>query len=94
MQQTGYLETTIPSYRTAWRSNGLIMAANQQATREGWDLVKPNFEVLMSEVVVKEAAEESADAAARRLAAIATRDGMKFDPIVAEIHEIKAKVCA
>ena len=56
MMQTGYHITTISSYRTAWRSNGLIMAANQQATREGWDLVKPNFEVVMSEVVVKEAA--------------------------------------
>ncbi len=71
MKQTVYLETTIPSYLTAWRSNGLIMAANQLATREWWDLAKPNFEVFISEVVVKEAAEGNADAAARRLAAIA-----------------------
>jgi hypothetical protein len=33
MMQTAYLETTIPSYLTAWRSNEIIMAANQQATR-------------------------------------------------------------
>jgi hypothetical protein len=32
MKQTAYLETTIPSYLTAWRSNELIMAASQQAT--------------------------------------------------------------
>ena len=57
MKQTVYLETTIPSYLTAWRSNELIMAANQQATREWWDLAKPNFEVFISEVVIKEAAE-------------------------------------
>jgi hypothetical protein len=71
MKQTVYLETTIPSYLTAWRSNELIMAANQQATREWWDLAKPNFEIFISEVVVREAAEGNKDAAARRLAAIA-----------------------
>ena len=70
MKQTVYLETTIPSYLTAWRSNELIMAANQQATREWWDLAKPNFEVFISEVVIKEAAEGNAEAAERRLASI------------------------
>lgn len=70
MKQTVYLETTIPSYLTAWRSNELIMAANQQATREWWDLSKPNFEVFISEVVIQEAAEGNAEAAERRLASI------------------------
>lgn len=46
------------------------MAANQQATREWWDLAKPNFEVFISDVVVKEAAEGNAEAASRRLSAL------------------------
>jgi hypothetical protein len=71
MKRTVYLETTIPSYLTAWRSNELIMAANQQATREWWDLARPNFEVFISDVVVREASEGNKDAAARRLAVIA-----------------------
>jgi hypothetical protein len=29
-----YLEATIPSYLTAWRSPELVMAARQQITRE------------------------------------------------------------
>jgi hypothetical protein len=70
MKQTVYPETTIPSYLTAWRSNELIMAANQQAAREWWDLSKPNFEVFISEVVIKEAAEGTTEAAERRLASI------------------------
>jgi hypothetical protein len=36
MSQSVYLETTIPSYLTAWRSPDLVMAARQEITREWW----------------------------------------------------------
>jgi len=29
-----YIETSIPSYLTAWRSPDLVMAANQETTKE------------------------------------------------------------
>ena len=71
MKQSVYLETTIPSYLTAWRSPELIMAANQQATRQWWDSVRPNYDVFISDVVLREAAEGNQEAASRRLKALA-----------------------
>lgn len=37
MPQRVYIETSIPSYLTAWRSPELSMAARQQTTRQWWD---------------------------------------------------------
>src|SRR5208282_2854955 len=36
MKATVYVETTIPSYLTAWPSRDLVRAAHQQITREWW----------------------------------------------------------
>lgn len=67
MNPSVYLETTIPSYLTAWRSPDLVMAARQQVTREWWDDRRQDFELFVSEVVLLEAAAGDPDAAARRL---------------------------
>ncbi|MFQ5605939.1 MAG: type II toxin-antitoxin system VapC family toxin [bacterium] len=67
MKPKVYLETTIISYLTAWRSPQLIMAAHQEATRYWWDEQKGKFEVLISEAVIEEASAGDADAAQRRL---------------------------
>lgn len=67
---TVYIETTIPSYLTAWRSPELVMAANQEATRSWWDTARPRFELFVSQVVLFEAGAGDQDAATRRLATI------------------------
>lgn len=67
---TVYIETTIPSYLTAWRSPELVMAANQEATRSWWDSARPRFELFVSQVVLFEAGSGDQDAATRRLATI------------------------
>jgi hypothetical protein len=36
MKPTVYVETTVPSYLTAWASRDLVRAAHQQITREWW----------------------------------------------------------
>ena len=36
MKPRVYIETTIPSYLTAWPSRDLIRSAHQQLTREWW----------------------------------------------------------
>ena len=62
-----YIETTIPSYLTAWLSSELVMAANQQSTRIWWTDYKDKFELFVSEIVIQEAGSGNLEAAKRRL---------------------------
>ena len=70
MKPSVYLETTIPSYLTAWRSPELVMAANQEATRNWWEVARPRFDLFISEIVVQEANGGDPEAAKRRVTAI------------------------
>jgi len=70
MKSRVYIETTIVSYLTAWRSPQLVMAAHQEATREWWDDQRRHFELFVSEAVLEEASAGDPDAAKKRLAAI------------------------
>ena len=70
MKPSVYLETTIPSYLTAWRSPELAMAARQQVTRAWWDTRRKRFELFVSQLVIDEASVGAPDAAARRMEAI------------------------
>jgi hypothetical protein len=70
LKRSLYLETTIPSYLTAWLSPELVMAARQEITREWWDERRNDFELFISQLVIDEASAGDRDAAARRLAAI------------------------
>jgi len=67
MKPRVYLETTIPSYLTAWLSRDLIMAGQQQSTIEWWDTHRENFELFASQFVIDEASAGDPDAARRRL---------------------------
>ena len=67
MKPRVYIETTIPSYLTAWQSPQLVMAANQQVTREWWQDRRDEFDLFCSELVVEEASAGDPDAAARRI---------------------------
>src|SRR5947209_4719765 len=70
MKPRVYLETTIPSYLTAWPSRDLVRAAHQQITREWWEL-RHGYEVFVSQLVVRECQAGDPGAAAARLAALA-----------------------
>ncbi|MDQ5770983.1 type II toxin-antitoxin system VapC family toxin [Thiothrix subterranea] len=70
MKPSVYIETTIPSYLTAWRNPSLLMAAHQEATRNWWDTARFDYDLFISEFVMAECASGNADAAERRLAAI------------------------
>ncbi len=70
MKPSVYIETTIISYLTAWRSPQLVMAAHQEATRDWWDEERHHFDLFVSEAVIQEAAAGDAEAANRRLEAI------------------------
>jgi hypothetical protein len=70
MKPTVYLETTIISYLTAWRSPQLVMAAQQEATRTWWDDERQNFDLFISEAVIQEASAGDPVAVQRRLDAM------------------------
>jgi hypothetical protein len=68
MAASVYLETTIPSYLTAWPSPETVMAARQEITREWWDTRRTDFDLFVSQLVWEEASAGDADAVARRIA--------------------------
>jgi len=65
-----YIETTVVSYLTAWRSPQLVMAGHQETTRNSWDDERHRFDLFISEVVVQEASAGDPAAVQRRLEAI------------------------
>lgn len=67
MKSRVYLETTIASYLTAWPSRDLVTAAHQQITREWWQKRRSDFDLFISQIVLREAGAGDPDAAAQRL---------------------------
>ncbi len=65
-----YLETTVPSYLTAWPSRDLIRAGHQQITREWWHTRSGDFDIHVSQFVLDEAAAGDTVAARDRLEAL------------------------
>jgi len=67
MKANIYIETTIPSYLTAWPSRDLVTAAHQQITHQWWKSQLENFNLFISQIVIDEASLGDPDAAKRRL---------------------------
>lgn len=66
MKPKVYIETSILSYLTAWRSRDLIVAANQEITKEWWDS-REQFDLYISALVIQEAGAGNPTAAQKRL---------------------------
>src|SRR5260370_8706262 len=87
MKPTVYLETTIPSYLTAWPSRDLVRAAHQQITREWW-AGRDRFDLYSSRLVVQECqAGGDPQAAADRLVALAGIPLLEQGDDVAQLAE-------
>jgi hypothetical protein len=67
MAQRVYLETTIPSYLTAWPSRDLIIAGHQQLTKEWWQTRRSEFDLFIPQFVLDEASAGDPQAAQERL---------------------------
>lgn len=80
MKPIVYLETTIPSYLTAWQSRDVVRAGEQQVTRDWWER-RTQFELRVSSLVFLECGAGNSDAAALRLAVL---DGV---PVLAQTFE-------
>lgn len=66
-----YIETSIVSYLTGRFSNDAIVAAHQKLTREWWDERSHLFELMVSELVIQEAAAGDPEIAGLRLNVLA-----------------------
>ncbi len=64
-----YLETTVPSYLTGWPSRDIVRAAHQRITQEWWGR-RHEYELFISQLVVRECQSGDPQAAATRLAAL------------------------
>jgi hypothetical protein len=62
-----YIETTIPSYLVGRRSRNLLVAAHQEITRDWWDSRRSQFDLYVSEFVLREVRDGDAELAAQRL---------------------------
>jgi hypothetical protein len=67
MKPSVYVETTVISYLAAQPSRDLIIAANQQVTQEWWQEKRSDFELFVSQLVLREASYGDAKASERRL---------------------------
>ena len=70
MKPKVYIETTIPSYLTAWTSGDLIRAAHQLLTKDWWTRRRADFDLFFSQVVLQEIAPGEPLAATERLQAV------------------------
>jgi hypothetical protein len=62
-----YIETSVISYLTARPSRDLITAAHQQLTTDWWEDRRTDFDLYVSQLVVREASAGDENAASRRL---------------------------
>lgn len=67
MKSKVYIETTIVSYLAARPSRDLIIAAHQQITQEWWDNHQPEFNLYISQLVMRESAAGNIEMAHKRL---------------------------
>ncbi|MBI5438633.1 MAG: type II toxin-antitoxin system VapC family toxin [Nitrosomonadales bacterium] len=70
MKRKVYIETSLISYLTARPARTIIGAAQQQITQDWWEKERGNYDLLISELVIRECAAGDPEAARRRLDAI------------------------
>jgi hypothetical protein len=85
-----YVETSVVSYLTAWRSRDIVIAGNQETTREWWDR-RGDFQSFISQLAIKEASAGTPDAASRRLDALA---GLTLIEVAVEVETVAGELLA
>jgi predicted nucleic acid-binding protein len=70
MKPRVYVETTVVGYLTSWPSGDLVVAGRQKITRDWWRYALNAFELVVSELVHREAAAGDPQAIRDRLEAI------------------------
>ena len=72
MKAKVYIETTVISYLTARPNRDVVIAGHQKITRDWWQTCRKRFDVVASQLVVREASAGDSRAAQERLEKLAT----------------------
>ena len=72
MKAKVYIETTVISYLTVRPNRDVVIAGHQKITRDWWQTCRKRFDVVASQLVVREASAGDSRAAQERLAKLAT----------------------
>jgi predicted nucleic acid-binding protein len=67
-----YIETTVISYLTARPSRDVVIAGHQKITRDWWQTDRDKFDLMASQLVVREASAGDPQAAKERLEKLTT----------------------
>jgi len=86
--ETVYIETSVVSLLVANPSRNVIIAGQQQATRDWWQLRRDSFACITSDETRAEAARGDAEQARLRLAVLA---GLPSLPITPEVENLAAE---
>jgi predicted nucleic acid-binding protein len=70
MKPKVYVETSVLSYLTSWPSGDLLVAARQKVTRDWWRFATSEFELVVSQLVHREARAGDPKAVLDRLEAL------------------------
>ncbi len=87
MMECVYVETTFVSYLTARPSRDLIVAGHQQVTHDWWDTRLGDYELCVSQLVLREAADGDPQAAQERLDVLATMTMLEIKEKAVELAE-------
>ncbi len=82
-----YLETTIPSYLAARPSRDIIVAAQQQITRDWWETYRSQHDIFISEAVLEECQAGDRIASKRRMAILDKFPLLKISDSVIKLAE-------
>lgn len=89
MKRRVYVETTIVSYLASRPSRDVIVAGRQQVTHRWWEVRRPDFDVVVSQVVLDEISAGDPKAAMRRLEVVA---GLPLLDVTPEAAELAARL--
>ena len=84
-----YIETSIVSHATARPSSDTQIAALQQQARNWWEIERPKFELVTSQLVIDEASAGDTSAAAERLKLL---DGLPTVPINDDVRSLAREI--
>ncbi len=87
-KSTVYIETTIPSFLTAWPSNNLVVAGKQEVTRQWWKKRKAKYHLYASQYVLDEASRGDEAAASKRMEALNEIDLLEVDEEVIRLVRV------